>query len=69
MTFFVDDAGCVREQIGAITGHTIASINEVPDRHTKLTADQAGTWRSGWRTRQASGEHRLGVRQSLVESG
>jgi hypothetical protein len=34
--------GCVREQIRAITGHTIASINEVLDRYTKLTADQAG---------------------------
>ena len=42
MTFFVDDAGCVREQIRAITGHTIASINEVLDRYTKLTADQPG---------------------------
>ena len=39
MTFFVDDAGCVREQIRAITGHTIASINEVLDRYTKLTAE------------------------------
>jgi hypothetical protein len=36
------DAGCVREQIRAITGHTIASINEVLERYTKLTADQAG---------------------------
>ena len=36
------DAGCVREQIRAITGHTIASINEVLDRYTKLTVDQAG---------------------------
>ena len=36
------DAGCVREQIRAITGHTIGSINEVLDRYTKLTADQAG---------------------------
>jgi integrase len=36
------DAGCVREQIRAITGHTIASINEVLDRYTKLTADHAG---------------------------
>ena len=36
------DAGCVREQIRAITGHTIASINDVLDRYTKLTADQAG---------------------------
>ena len=36
------DASCVREQIRAITGHTIASINEVLDRYTKLTADQAG---------------------------
>lgn len=35
------DAGCVREQIRAIAGHTIASINEVLDRYTKLTADQA----------------------------
>jgi hypothetical protein len=35
-------AGCVREQIRAITGHTIASINEVLDRDAKLTADQAG---------------------------
>ena len=35
-------AGCAREQIRAITGHTIASINEVLDRYTKLTADQAG---------------------------
>ncbi len=35
-------AGCVREQIRAITGHTIASINEVLDQYTKLTADQAG---------------------------
>jgi hypothetical protein len=35
------DAGYVREQIRAITGHTIASINEVLDRYTKLTADQA----------------------------
>jgi hypothetical protein len=26
----------------AITGHTIARINEVLDRHTKLTTDQAG---------------------------
>ena len=25
------------------TGHTIASINEVLDRYTTLTADQAGT--------------------------
>jgi hypothetical protein len=25
----------VREQIRAITHHTIACINEVPDRHTK----------------------------------
>ena len=33
------DAGCVREQIRAITGHTIASINEVLDRYTKLTAE------------------------------
>lgn len=32
----------MREQIRAITGHTIASINEVLDRYTKLTADQAG---------------------------
>jgi len=32
----------VREQIRAITGHTIASINEVLDRYTKLTVDQAG---------------------------
>jgi hypothetical protein len=36
------DDGCIREQIRAITGHTIASINEVLDRYTKLTADQAG---------------------------
>ncbi len=36
------DAGCVREQIRAITGHTISSINEILDRYTKLTADQAG---------------------------
>ena len=36
------DAGCVREEIRAITGHTIASISEVLDRDTKLTADQAG---------------------------
>ena len=36
------DAGCVPEQIRAITGHTIASINEVRDRYSKLTADQAG---------------------------
>ena len=36
------DAGCVREQIRAITGHTIGSINEVLDRYTKLTVDQAG---------------------------
>jgi len=36
------DAGCAREQIRAITGHTIASINEVLDRYTKLTIDQAG---------------------------
>ena len=36
------DAGCMREQIRAITGHTIASINEVLDRYTKLTADQPG---------------------------
>jgi hypothetical protein len=36
------DAGCVREQIRSITGHTIASINQVLDRYTKLTADQAG---------------------------
>ena len=36
------DAGCGREQIRAITGHTITSINEVLDRYTKLTADQAG---------------------------
>lgn len=36
------DAGCVREQMRAITGHTIAGINEVLDRYTKLTADQAG---------------------------
>jgi hypothetical protein len=36
------DAGCTREQIRAITGHTIASFNEVLDRYTKLTADQAG---------------------------
>lgn len=33
------DAGCAREQIRAITGHTIASINEVLDRYTKVTAD------------------------------
>jgi hypothetical protein len=33
------DAGCVCEQIRA---NTIASINEVLDRYTKLTADQAG---------------------------
>jgi len=32
----------VREQIRAITDHTIASINEMLDRYTKLTADQAG---------------------------
>jgi hypothetical protein len=38
----LQDAGCVREQIRAITGHTTASINEVLDRYTKLTADQAG---------------------------
>jgi hypothetical protein len=44
------DAGCVREQIRAITGHTIASINEVLDRYPKLTADQAGAaLASGWR--------------------
>jgi integrase len=36
------DAGCTREQIRPITGHTIASINEVLDRYTKLTAEQAG---------------------------
>jgi len=36
------EAGCVCVQIRAITGHTIASINEVLDRYTKLTADQAG---------------------------
>ena len=36
------DAGRVREQIRAITDHTIASINEMLDRYTKLTADQAG---------------------------
>lgn len=35
-------AGSVRRQIRAITGHTIASINEVLDQYTKLTADQAG---------------------------
>ena len=48
------DAGCVREQIRAITGHTIASINEVLDRYTKLTADQAGAaLERRWRTRRA----------------
>jgi len=35
------DAGCAREQIRAITGHTISSINEVLDRYAKLTIDQA----------------------------
>jgi hypothetical protein len=35
-------AGWVREQIRAITGHMIASINDVLDRYAKLTADQAG---------------------------
>ena len=35
------DAGRVREQIRAITGHTIASISAVLDRYTRLTADQA----------------------------
>jgi len=34
-TTALHDAGCVREQIRAITGHTIASINEVLDRYTK----------------------------------
>jgi hypothetical protein len=28
--------------VEAITGHTIASINEVLDRYTKLTADRTG---------------------------
>lgn len=35
------DAGCVREQIRVVTGNTIARINEVLDRYTKLTADRA----------------------------
>jgi len=34
------DAGCVREQIRVVTGNTIARINEVLDRYTKLTPDR-----------------------------
>jgi len=48
------DAGCVRGQIGAITGHTISSIKEILDRYTKLTADQAGAaLAKRWHTRVA----------------
>jgi hypothetical protein len=56
------DAGCVREQIRAIAGHTIASINEVLDRYTKLTADQAG---AALERRLARARHRADALQSL----
>ena len=46
----------VREQIRAITGHTIASINEVLDRYTKLTVDQAGA------ALQRQLDHEIGAR-------
>jgi integrase len=36
------DAGCVREQIRAITGHSMSSIDEILKRYTALTIDQAG---------------------------
>jgi len=49
------DTGCAREQIRAITGHTIASINEVLDRYTKLTADQAGAALAKRLTHEAHG--------------
>jgi hypothetical protein len=39
------DAGCIREQIRAITGHSMSSINEILRRCTALTVDQAGTAR------------------------
>jgi hypothetical protein len=34
--------GASESRSGSVTGNTIASINEVPDRYTKLTADRAG---------------------------
>lgn len=37
------DAGCIREQIRAITGHSMSSIDEILRRYTALTVDQAGT--------------------------
>ena len=36
------DAGCVREQIRAITGHSMSSIDEILKRCTALTIDQPG---------------------------
>lgn len=36
------DAGCIREQIRAITGHAMSSIDEILKRYTALTIDQAG---------------------------
>lgn len=36
------DAGCVREQIRSITGHSMSSIDEILKRYTALTIDQAG---------------------------
>lgn len=37
------DAGCIREQIRSITGHSMSSIDEILKRYTALTVDQAGT--------------------------
>ena len=37
------DAGCVREQIRAITGHSMSSIDEILEHYTALTTDQAGS--------------------------
>jgi hypothetical protein len=37
------DAGRIREQIRAITGHSMSSIDEILKRYTALTVDQGGT--------------------------
>lgn len=57
------EVGCVREQIRAITGHSMSGIDEILKRYTALTIDQAGAALAklvDHQERQASGQTGLG---------
>ena len=64
------DAGCAREQVRSITGYTIASIDKVLDRYTKLTAQAGSALAKRFGPRESLADWlSLDVRQTSIENG